>query len=324
MNCAIIGAGQLGSRHLQGLLTYSLNQLNVYVVDPSEESINLAQQKASEITHDHKLTFSTSLSEIPSFLDLVIIATNSKVRLSVLEDLVKIAKIRYLVLEKVLFPSVEQYDQALEIIKNYNIKCWVNHPRRMYDDYKNLKSYFSKDKIYSFQIVGASWGLACNALHFIDIFEYLTDSSLSILSCENLNSNPIESKRVGYIEFEGTINGMLNEKHLFSISSLSSNEIVAPSISIMTDNTRFFIQESGKSKIYVFDQSKGFKPDELDFTAKFQSQLTGKLLEQLIEKDSCDLTTFKHAALTHKIFIQSFLNHWNTKNNQIHTMLPIT
>jgi hypothetical protein len=30
MNCAIIGAGQLGSRHLQGLLSYKKESLNIF------------------------------------------------------------------------------------------------------------------------------------------------------------------------------------------------------------------------------------------------------------------------------------------------------
>ena len=39
----IIGAGQLGSRHLQGLLKLTQEQV-VYVLDPSNDSLSIAKQ----------------------------------------------------------------------------------------------------------------------------------------------------------------------------------------------------------------------------------------------------------------------------------------
>jgi len=324
MNCAIIGAGQLGSRHLQGLLTVTSSNLNIYVIDPSSDSLDIAKQRVNEITHAHTLFFKNAIKELPETLNFVVVATNSKVRLAVLQELVQVSKMDYLILEKVLFPSIQEYDLALEIVNTYGIHCWVNHPRRMYEDYKKLKEYFVKDKTYSFQLVGSSWGLACNGLHFIDLFEYLTDSSLTSMSCENLNSHPIESKRGGYLEFEGSIQGQLSYNHIFSISSLSNDLIIAPSISIMTDDLRIFIQESGKSKIYFFHKVKDFEPISVDITMKFQSQLTGLLFDQLIRKNTCDLPSLQHASKTHKVFIQSLINHWNKVTGIQNNLLPIT
>jgi hypothetical protein len=324
MNCAIIGAGQLGSRHLQGLLTVTSCNLNIYIADPSPDSLDIAKQRANEITHGHTLFFKNAINELPNSLDFVIIATDSKVRLAVIEELVRVSKVNYLILEKVLFPSIHEYDLSLNIINENGIQCWVNHPRRMYEDYKKLKEQFVKDKTYSFQLVGSSWGLACNGLHFIDLFEYLTDSTISFISCENLNLEPIESKRGGYIEFEGSVQGKLNENHIFSISSLSNKNIVPPSISIMTDDFRIFIQENGKSKIYLFHKENNFEPISIDITMKFQSQLTGVLFDQLIQNNTCDLPTLQHASITHKVFIQSLLNHWNKGTGIQNNLLPIT
>ena len=42
----IIGAGQLGSRHLQALKSSS-NSLNIFIVDPSLESLNIAKEEKS-------------------------------------------------------------------------------------------------------------------------------------------------------------------------------------------------------------------------------------------------------------------------------------
>lgn len=324
MNCAIIGAGQLGSRHLQGLLTFSKERLNVFVVDPSQESLEIAEQRSREIPHQHQVAFVKEISSLPGILEFVVIATNSLIRFQVIRELSQQSKVKYLILEKVLFPQLEQYVKALEIIERHKIRCWVNHPRRMYDDYKKLKQHFSNDKTYSMQVTGAAWGLACNGLHFIDLFEYLTGSQLTTLSTQLMQSQPIESKRSGYLEFEGEIHGTLGNKHAFSIKSLANDNLLAPSISIMTDNFRIFIQESGTPAMYLFQSKNNFALEQESFGVQYQSQLTGKLLESLVESGTCNLPNLKHASATHQIFIQAILSHWNRNTGGKNDVLPIT
>lgn len=324
MNCAIIGAGQLGSRHLQGLLTYKDVKLNIFVLDPSIESLAVAQLRAQEIEHNHSLTFTQSYQGLPNKIEFVVIATNSKVRLTVMEALFQQTSVKYLILEKVLFPDIHQYAKALELINVNNVKCWVNHPRRMYESYHQLKSLFDNSKYYNFQLVGASWGLACNGLHFIDLFEFLTDSKLTSISNSLLDGQPIESKRSGYLEFEGTLLGTLNNKHTFSITSLKNQDLIAPTMSIMTDDVRIIIQESGTPKVYFLKKENNFDIEENSFQVLYQSQLTGTLLEQIQTSGTCDLPSFEHASSTHKLFIESILNKWNNETNSYKTILPIT
>jgi predicted dehydrogenase len=324
MNCAIIGAGQLGSRHLQSLLTVSRFPVVVFVVDPSESSLETAKQRAEEIAHSHSVHFTKNIADLPPHLDFVVVATNSIIRLAVMQELVAQSQVNYLILEKVLFPEIEQYAAAERLVKQHNIKCWVNHPRRMYDDYQKLKSHFSSEKTYAMQVTGAAWGLACNGLHFIDLFEHLTDSQLSTLQTNLLNGLPIESKRNGYLEFEGEIHGTLNNKQAFSIQSLPGNQLLAPSISIMTDDFRVFIQESGTPATYRFEAANNFAPEKDSFSVQYQSQLTGKLLLQLVESGTCDLPDLQHASATHQIFLRAFLQHWNAQTGENNEVLPIT
>lgn len=324
MNCAIIGAGQLGSRHLQGLLSYKKESLNIFIIDPSDDSLFIAKQRALELEHKHSLTFTDSFQELPKHLDFVVIATNSKVRFVVMEILLQHASVSYLILEKVLFPDLEQYDKALKMVKENNIKCWVNHPRRMYNAYRELKNVFDTNKTYTFHLTGASWGLACNGLHYIDLFEFLTDSKLSTISNDLLDGLPVESKRSGYLEFEGTLLGTLNNKHTFSITSLKNQDLIAPTMSIMTDDVRIIIQESGTPKVYFLKKENNFDIEENSFQVLYQSQLTGTLLEQIQTSGTCDLPSFEHASSTHKLFIESILNKWNNETNSYKSTLPIT
>jgi hypothetical protein len=194
----------------------------------------------------------------------------------------------------------------------------------MYESYHHLKSLFDNSKSYNFQLVGASWGLACNGLHFIDLFEFLTDSKLTSISNTLLDGQPIDSKRSGYIEFDGTLTGTLDHKHYFSITSFKSQTPIAPTLSIMTDDVRIVIQESGTPKVYLFKKENRFNLEEVPFQVLYQSQLTGILFEQIQTSGTCSLPPFEHASFTHQIFIASILNRWNEVTKSSNILLPIT
>ena len=44
LNLAIIGAGQIGSRHLQGIKK-SINSFNIHIVDTNSNSLNIAKRR---------------------------------------------------------------------------------------------------------------------------------------------------------------------------------------------------------------------------------------------------------------------------------------
>jgi len=64
-NIFIIGVGQLGSRHLQGVLKYRNENLNVFVSDSSLEALKTAGKRASEVEHNHFLFYVLKNSELP-------------------------------------------------------------------------------------------------------------------------------------------------------------------------------------------------------------------------------------------------------------------
>jgi len=99
----IVGAGQLGSRHLQGMLKYNESTQIIYVIDPSLEALNISKSRAAEIDHNHQLFFQQDWNNLPEIFNVVIVATNADVREKVINQLLSNFKVKYLVLEKVLF-----------------------------------------------------------------------------------------------------------------------------------------------------------------------------------------------------------------------------
>ena len=80
---AIVGAGNIGGRHLQALVR-SERPLEVYVVDPSPGVLRHAAARVDEAASNEHVSvrYLGELSKLPSTLDVAIVATTSKERRS--------------------------------------------------------------------------------------------------------------------------------------------------------------------------------------------------------------------------------------------------
>lgn len=321
--CLIIGAGQLGSRHLQGMLKSKI-ALDVYVLDTNLKSISVAKDRAAEIESKHKLTFLDKFENLlPESFDLVIIATNANIRAKLILQLLQVKKVQFLVLEKVLFQEIASFERISKILIKNNVKTYVNHCRRMFESYQELKNELDNSQITSYNAFGGHWGLGCNALHFIDLFVFLSNSNLVELNTTGLDNAVIESNRIDYVEFTGTLLGKLANGSQISISSIS-DEATAVTVSIFNCSNRVVVQESGLPMIYNLEKSNQFKCEEKPFIIEYQSNLTTKIIDQLFSLNQCDLPTFDEATQSHKIFIEALLTKYNEITNLNSKILPIT
>ena len=92
---AIIGAGQLGSRYLQGLKMSSIVK-NIYVVEPNQKALEIARDRFNKISPKSskiEVSYNQQLENVPSHIDLAIICTNSDVRIQVIKHLLSFTKI---------------------------------------------------------------------------------------------------------------------------------------------------------------------------------------------------------------------------------------
>lgn len=322
MNFLIVGAGQLGSRHLQGLLRIGGSE-TIFVVDPSNDSLNLAKSRAAEIIHTHRVTYLQSMSNLPTDFTLVIVATNSLVREQVVGYLLSACKIDYMILEKVLFPNVEAYKNVLIELKKSTTRCWVNHPRRMFSHYQTIKSNLIAGKPISFEAVGANWGMGCNGLHLLDIFAYLDGTDLVEIDTNALDGIIHKAKRQGYIEFTGTLTGRFVSSNSFSISSW--DDTPSPlTVTVFQSQNRFIVQEGSPSVWLSLTSSTNYVPISQQVEALYQSTLTTDLINSLLANGDCVLPTYEEAHPIHLRFVQELLKKYNALSKQQHTVCPIT
>lgn len=318
---AIIGAGQLGSRHLQGLKLAHL-PMRIQIVDSSPASLNTAQERYEQIEPNPQI-FSveclTSIDNLMPELDLVIIATGSKPRAAILAELLAKKSVKNLVLEKILFPSIREYTDIETLLQAKGLldRTWVNCPRRMFNGYKKLRDELTGVKKITYKKTGPNWGLGCNALHYIDHYAYLTgDTSVEAFDLSGLDPDMYDSKRPGYVEFTGSISGHTRKGGIIHITS-SAQPGTADTLSIMTDGVLYDLDET---------QDQIFK-DGLPWAAigmKYQSGLTGTVAEQILLSDLCELTPYTESAALHLSLLRPLVAFYNNLAGKNSDNCPIT
>lgn len=309
-NIVLIGAGQLGSRHLQGLA--QLKNINIQVVDASQTSLDTAKQRFEEVKglFNGEISYHTQIVQINKTVDVAIIATNSSVRRLIIEDLIKVADVKNLILEKFLFTKIADYSIVNDLIKTNKINTWVNCPRRMVDYYQKIKSQITAP--FTFSVSGNAWGLGCNGIHFLDLFSFLSNSTELVIQNTLIDNEIHQSKRSGYIEFTGTITGSANSNS-FTISSFNA-EPSGTLIEINLSNATYIIEEGSTSKVKYALQENNWQWHEETFQIPFQSQLTNVIVDDILNTGNCNLTTYNDSSIIHQTYLESLISF--LKNNQ--------
>jgi hypothetical protein len=317
-NILLIGAGQIGSRYLEGITKEKSCNYNIIVVDTSQERLNLAKnywEKLGGNNSTHKVFWSQKLVNFFRECDIAIIATGSQNRASLIVEVAKVIKVNYWVIEKILCQSTKE----LEIIKSYtsnSFGVYVNMSRRQMDWYKDIKSKLNFSKLISVKKVGGLWGLACNSLHFFDLVTWLTSETLKKISTTKLNKKWFKSKREGYYEISGELSATFSSGIKLQLQSYSN----------VLENTLLF--EFSNKEIWKVDELNGLASSSggkiLNGKFRMQSEMTSSMIKKILTKGMCDLPNLQESSHYHSIYLKALLKHWNITNNRKDKLVPIT
>lgn len=321
---ALIGAGQLGSRHLQALAKINIPVI-LQVVDPNKDSLKVARERYLEIPDNDNIEHIDFLTEIDGLnadIDLCIIATNADVRFKVFQELASKKKVSYIVFEKIVFQSEKQFEDAKILINQNDISCWVNFPRRIYPIYQELKKNFNEKENVEFHVSGGDWGLACNGIHFIDLLSFLADDSIYKLDVSELEPKIWPSKRAGFIELTGRLTGIFSGGSQIILESLS-NSRMPTSLSINASHVKIDIDEiQGLGRMVRRDNN--WKEKLFDFEIPFQSELTHLVAKEILETGMCKLTNFDESHVLHVPYLDAIKKHLGSIEKRKYDCCPIT
>ncbi|ARU59551.1 oxidoreductase-like [Oleiphilus messinensis] len=309
-NIAIIGAGELGSRHLQSFATFR-EPLRIQVVDPNAGALVKARERFDDVqngTSTHlSATFLEELDDLEREIDLAIIATTANVRLTVLQKLVALKQVRFLILEKVAFQSQAECESALNLIKGAGIEAWVNCPRRLYPVYNELKKRFENEKISSIKVTGINWGMACNSVHFLDLFAYLSSSTDYKIDTGMLENRIKESKRSGFLEVLGCITGAFENGVEFELECIESDAPPRVQIHINSINFNITVNEALGELTITDLRNRETKTNK--FSLPYQSSLSASVASDILSSGRCALPSIEDAVSIHIPYLNALQHH---------------
>jgi hypothetical protein len=325
IHCAIIGAGQIGSRHLQALCHLE-TPIRIGLVDPSNKSLKKALDHYEEVVSPGKqnieLCCHKSLDGLPDTLDLIIIATNSNVRSKILMEVTRKCSVKNLILEKVLFQKKIDYVSVDNFLKESSIPTWVSCWMRTTDLFKKIKTLLNLNDRIQMKVEGSKWGMGSNSIHYMDLFSYLSGCNDFKFVRVNLENKVLNAKRKGFKEFIGHLEGGNSRNDSLDLFCNDRNE---DSISIEIQNgpetyllTTNFVNHFDLKSSNLLANRIG------KISLPYQSEMTHIWVNDILKKGSCDLPTYTNSMKLHLELIRVFTYHIERITGEQIDACPIT
>lgn len=316
MKALIVGFGGMGCRHTQSLLSTGLYS-KIDVVEPNKTIFDNNLVRIG--SNSEQLNYFSELKEVKdNEYDIAIIATSSKPRFEIFCYLTSNIKCKNYLIEKVVFQSSEQFEAAIAVVEKDNLQVYCNLPNRYFRNYVDLKKELSQLKEpFSFSVMGGDFGMACNSIHYLDLFYYLSGECPKY-SESKIIIHPNGSKRGNdYSELLGTMSFVNSNGSTFHVSADSRlNDVVVVNIKTKGSDRYFF--ENHK---YTIELKNGNSvSDSFDISP---SSIMTKTLVNDIQAGKCFMPTLQEMYLTHKTLFTVFNKAFGLPDTK-ETICPIT
>jgi predicted dehydrogenase len=330
LNVSIIGSGQIGSRHLQALANLK-QPARIQLVDPSQNSLDIACQRFNSVCEGdpNRVTLQTfkAIKDLDQHQDVTIVATDATVRSQIIKELIQKKITRTMILEKVLFQAEKEYLEIGSILKTKKIPTWVNCMLRATDFFKKFKTSLNGDTKIRMKVEGSNWGLACNSIHFLDLFSFLTGCRDFEFTDMKIDRIIPDFRRPDFKEITGKMLGANSLGHHLEMSCTQSDGEIGDKRSLKMIR----IQNGAKHhELTVYVDKVIHKTitekDETEVTEPLplQSQITHLLVESIDRDGSCDLPTYNESMTLHLCLIKELLNKLTKISGKNVTRCPIT
>jgi len=320
----IIGAGQLGSRHLQGLTKIN-RDIHITVVDPNPCALEITRKRFAEMPENpliQSVAYFDSLEKLNEPAELAIISTNADVRKDVIEKLLDSSQVRYLILEKVVFQSVADFEAVIPLLKEKDVEAWVNCSRRMFPFFRELKARTVNAPQVSLTVEGSHWGLACNAIHMLDLLAFLTGQTKFEVDAANLDRQVYETKRKRFIELGGELCATSQRGDTLTLIDRRDHEKKLK-MAIWFDG---MVIEADQMDGRACEYPNGRREEAISqaFSTPLQSALTSIQVEEILQSGTSQLSSLDESYQLHKPLLEAFNRHLLEITNQQTLVCPIT
>lgn len=236
--------------------------------------------------------------------DLVVITTAAAQRRQAVEDVLARHSVRAMILEKVLFQTVRDLVEVGDLLDRSGVATFVNCGRRTFPGYAALRESVIGASEVQISVRGNRFGLASNAVHFLDLAEFLTGSEIVEVSAAGLTDGHTESKRAGTVEVFGTLTARLANGASLTVDCADA-EPVAIAVEVVADGATTTIDELART----LTDDDGSRP----FESQNVSETTG-IYEDAMTSGDCELTPYADSLRQHRAYIEALRDHLGLSN----------
>ena len=276
MRFLVIGFGNMGCRHTQSIIS-SYPNAKICVVEPSKDNFEENCKKIN--VRSTNIERYSDIKLLIGHFDFCIVATSAEPRFKIVKRLIEYG-IKNFLLEKVVFQSKGQFNDITKLNSKEDVSIYCNFVSRYFPNYIEIKKEISKEP-FKMIVSGGDFGLACNALHYIDIFQYLREDISNIVSYnlqENLNGN---IRGEVYKELHGALYLTNSFGDSLSIISDLKKEKGLLEITILNGDTIHILNENSLNHTIISNTEIIKKPFKILRT----SELTGNIIKSFYNKD---------------------------------------
>jgi len=313
MKALIIGFGAMGCRHAQSLLA-SKQYERIEVVEPSDGRLAEGLQKIGATPN--------AVIRVPSLAEaspanIVIVATSSEPRFAIIRELLERGFKRFLV-EKIVFQSAAQFDEIIDLLERSGAQAYCNFANRYYPTYIRLHDDArTSSAVLSMTVTGGDIGIGCNAIHYLDLFEYIAGIEITTMHSSLSPSDKKNKRGEHYREFSGLITAESNRGDILTIYFDPSHSGGA-TLNLEIGETRHVISE-GTALHYCI--SRGVT-STVEFPIIPTSRLTATIVDDILGVRS-PLTTIAQTRNAH-VHLFKEINRTLQLPDQDSTLCPIT
>ncbi len=306
----VVGAGQIGSRHLQALKAVKV-PLQITVVDSLPESLTRARSRFDESVpkeHPHRVSFVSEIPKIDGKIDLAIVATRSDTRRGAIDQIFKKNSCDAFFLEKLLFQKPGDYRDIQILFENLKVKAWVNCTMRTIPFYAEMKKDGPLNKI-NYTVGSGETGLITSIVHFLDHMAYLTNCLDFSVDTSLLEPKSIESKREGFLELIGTIRVTFMDGSFGSFTRYP--EGTEPSLVTISNKDVSYMVKETEEKALISKRLEKWQWKEILSPIPLQSIMTTWLVEEILSTGKCRAVSFEDSSKIHLQILEplrQFLN----------------
>ena len=273
MRICIVGVGNIGMRYVQGI-TKKFPGAELCLID---NDARLRQLQELEMAN---VKLFDSLEKVDGTVDIFVVSTSCGPRLSIYKQCLALNP-QYIILEKYLFKTRQEFEECLSLSR---VPTFVN--QWMYGS-KAFDCLFERGA-RSVELIGSAWGLACNAVHWIDVFQRHMNIAQARVAAGTTVTEVRPSKRAGYEE-------LLGEWIFEDVESDKTFKLIDRPNDSPVDGLRIQVD----AEEYFFDYKAINKDGEILSQFPYFSDQIGDIVGAILETGTCSLPLLESSIRQH-------------------------